>query len=422
MNLPRIRALRTLAFPSAFLLAACGGAKPGDAAAPSAEGTEAAPSEPAARDFGSMLEREVEPLTPAAFASKDGSIKGTMETKQPLRVEPREGFTEVTAPIGSAVPMSCMVYDSDLHVGAALSNVLNHLASQNKARIAQVSVDNVEAFADAAAVYATVLYKTDQKGKEAAGTVKLFFHGSFEHGTMCLHDEVGFRKTFARVTRGFVESLKYPVQLGTTKMVEVVKVLLGDKPVGYSQSLVVEAKNGVTLSVSSSARVLQVAPTEFSTSDSTTILGLDADRRILSGNYTALEGNSETLALTLERGEKGKYHYKGTVRQKPIDGTFTSKDKKGLLSPLAHELEAAEVARAKKSKQFKYEDYSPESDPTKTEPVTASVDGAKGSLQLKLGEIVVNESLADDGFAQKGEIQLGKITLTLQRLVRTGSL
>jgi hypothetical protein len=54
--------------------------------------------------------------------------------------------------------------------------------------------------------------------------------------------------------------------------------------------------------------------------------------------------------------------------------------------------------------------------------VTASVDGAKGTLQLKLGEIVLNEALADDGFAQKGEIQLGKITLTLQRLVRTGSL
>ncbi|MFZ5896070.1 MAG: hypothetical protein ACOY0T_33750 [Myxococcota bacterium] len=373
-------------------------------------------------DFAAMLEREVEALKPASFATKDGSVTGTIEAKSAPKVTHHEGFTEVAAPIGSEVAVSCMVYDNDLRPGASLSAVLASVGQDGKAKVERVAIDAVDAFADAGALYATLLYKSQQNGKDLVGTVKLFFHGSFEHGVMCLHDEVGYRKSFARITRGVVESLKYPIRLGKTRMVEVAKVSLGEQPVGYVQQVVAEASNGVILSVSSLARFLPVAPAEIATSDSVTILGLDADRNIVTGDFTVYEGATEALAIELERKDKGRYHYKGTAHQKPIEGDFTSKDKKGLLAPVARDKQIAELARAKKSKTLKFEEYSPDSDPSKPEAVSAALDGATRRVKVTFGEIVLDEQLAEDGFPQKGEVHIGKHTLVLDRLVRTGSL
>ncbi len=417
-----VRLVRVLS--GACLLTACGRAgSPGAAESPTptpAAATPAAKKGPV--DFAALEAREADAQKPLPFASKDGSLHGTIEGNAPPKVSYHEGFMEVAASIGSETPVDCMVYDQDIRVGASLSSVLASITQQGKATLVKIGVDSVEAMGDAGGVYATGIYQTVQNGQQAVGSLKIFLHGSLEHGVMCLHDEVGYRKTFARVTRGLVESLKFPSQFNKPRLVEIVRFKIGEQPVGYSQSTVVDMPNGVRLSISASSRLLPVAAAEVSTSDSLSILGLDAEHRIVTGKYSEHEGATESLVLDLTRADKNRYHYEGKAHQKPLTGEFTTKDKKGLLASIARDLQIAELARDKKSKVLKLEEYSPDSDPTRTETVSANVNGAARRVKLTWGGVTVEEQLGDDGFAVSGQAQLGKITLSLDRLVRNGQL
>ncbi|MGC4093018.1 MAG: hypothetical protein QM756_35050 [Polyangiaceae bacterium] len=402
----------------ALLLCACAAAPKGQSAEPNAA-AKVAQTPP--RDFRALLARDVAALPVQPFESKQAALRGAIEAKSPPEVSFKDGYVQVAAPIGADTAVVCMVYDGDLRPGVALSTLFSKVFESGARELERVGIDSVEAFAGAAAIYATALYRSS-KGDNAAGTLKVFLHAGFERGVMCLHDEVGYRRAFARVSRGFVERLEYEKKIGATRLLEVVKLSLGQQTVGVFQTLVAVAKGGETVAVSSTSRFLPISPTELATSDSIAIEGLDREHRIEHASYGAHEGADESLSLELSRGERGRYQYKGTQHGEPLAGDFTTKDKKGLLAGVGRDERIAEAFRAKRGLVLDIEEYSPVSDPTKTELLRASVDVAKRRLSIQVADVAIDERVDEQGFASDGEIQIGKQTLRLERLLRNGSL
>lgn len=402
-------------------IACAGGAGKATAEAPPESTSGAEPSQQGKVDFAALEAREAKPLEPRAFASKDGSLQGKLGSSGPLKVEHYENFTQVSAPIGSEAPVVCMIYDQDLKVGFALTKALASVTSEGKAKFAKVGLEGLEAMAGAAGVYATGIYQIAQGDQKGIGSLKLFFHAGLEHGVMCLHDELGYKKSFAGLTRNLVESLNFKRTFENPRVVEVARVKLGEQLVGFSQSLLVDMPNGVPVSISTSSRLMPVAPGEIATGDSITILGLDAERRILTGKYEEYDGAEDSLAINIRRGEGGRYSYEGTSHHKPIQGEFKVRDKKGLLSGVARDVAIAELVRAKKKQTLKFEDYNPSSDPTRVEQITVAVDGPARKLTTRWESISLDLSLDEQGYGENGTAHVGKINLGMERLFRKGT-
>lgn len=374
-------------------------------------------------DFNALLAREVVPNRPQPFTSLDGTLKGAIEGKQAPTVAYEKNFMTITSPIGSEASLICHIYEQDIHPGAGLSNILKTVTQTGKIAIVKIAVNDVDVIANAGAIYVTVVYQTDQNGQKAVGTLKLFLHGGITRGVVCLHDEVGYAKTFSRITRGLVESLTYPSRLAKPRLVEVVRAKLGEQVIGFAQSQVIDSPKGVRLTISSSARVMPVAPAEVSTSDSVAIEAMDpSNHKILNGQYDEYESGAESLSLKLESVGKNGYHYKGTTHNKPIEGDFKTKDKAGLFSGLVHDEAVAKLVRDKKKSSLKFEEYDPDSDPTQTEQVVATVDGPARRATLKWERLTLDKQLDENGYALGAQGQIGKVTLSMERLLRSGGL
>lgn len=402
-------------------LTACGASAAKTPAQAPASAASTAPTPAAKVDFAALEAREVNGLGAQLFASKDGALQGKLESSGKLKVEHHQLFTQLTAPIGTEAPVVCMIYDQDLKVGFALTKALASVTNGGRAKFVKVGLEGLEAVAGAAGVYATGVYQIAQGEQKGIGSLKLFFHAGLEHGVMCLHDELGYKKSFASLTRNLVESLSFKGTFDKPRVAEVVRMKLGDQLVGFSQSLLVDMPNGVPVSISTSSRLMPVAPGEIATSDSITILGLDASRHVLTGKYEEYDGAEPTLALNIRRGDKGQYSYEGTSHQKPIQGTFKVHDKSGLLAGVARDVAVAEVVRKKKKQTLKFEDYDPSSDPSRVEQITVAVDGPARKLKTDWESISFELNLDEEGFGQNGTARVGKIELAMERLFRTGA-
>lgn len=410
-----------IVFGASGLMACGAGASQGSAQTPAETAPAAAASQQGKVDFAALEAREAKPLEARPFASKDGSLQGKLESSGQLKVEHHDIFTQVTAPIGSEAPVVCMIYDQDLKVGFALTKALASVTSAGKAKFAKVGLEGLEAMAGAAGVYATGIYQIEQGEQKGIGSLKLFFHAGLEHGVMCLHDELGYKKSFASLTRNLVESLSFKRTFENPRVIEVSRVKLGEQLVGFSQSLLVDMPNGVPVSISTSSRLMPVAPGEVATGDSIVILGLDGERRILTGKYEEYDGAEESLAINIRRAEAGRYSYEGTSHHKPIKGDFKVREKKGLLSGVARDAMVAELVRAKKKQSLKFEDYTPSSDPTRVEQTTVTVDGAARKLTMQWESVSLDASLDEQGYVDTGTAHVGKINLSIERLFRKGA-
>ncbi len=315
-----------LAWSIALTLIACGKAADKPAASPAADQSESK-KEGKGVDVEALLSREVQGLTPRRF--DQGGVHVEVLSSAAPTLGDEGGVPKLSIPIGSEAAVHCYVYPQDPDPGGTLSLIVQNLKKQFSVRA--LAPGPIEVVDEAPVVSLGVVYLT-QQGK-AVGQIKLAFHSRFGSASMCLHDEVGYQASFARVYQSFFGSLKHGKPPFSPSYVEVVTAEINGAPAGYDRNLVVTEKGKRKLLSTGLVFGLRSA-TELVTQDYSSSVSVDDKDRIEVGRWLESRDGSLVLDVELEHLGGPRYAYRGSRLGKEVKGELSAQDKEGLPSSL----------------------------------------------------------------------------------------
>ncbi|WP_437581386.1 hypothetical protein [Sorangium sp. So ce887] len=397
------------------LLAGCGGstgAAPAESPAPSA-----APAAQEPFDLDKALAREVDELPAHEVRAADWSARA-FGAGEP-QIEQKEKLVAITIPLGTGSPVECFVYNTMLDSGEVIRNFVE-LLDPAKVEVSRVVPWEVSVHRESPAVFVQALYVAPTAAGKAAGLLKIALHADRAHPIACLHDEVGYVRTFERLAKGIFDSFDSKSAAPRSEYTDTVILRIGKVPVGFETSDLFKDEGGQRRWLSRAATLLPRDPRSLHIEDDASNVLIDAQGRLKGGVWIESEGGKTNHRIELSQKTNYQYEYSGEVEGKKVQGTFTPSAKAWLASPVAT---ASELARRLKKGPFdlKQQEYMPSIDPTKPVDVQYARD-ASGSVTVSLGTMRLVGNLAPDGRPEAFELSPGPPGLTLQRAYARGKL
>jgi hypothetical protein len=399
------------------LTLSCGGSAPAKSAAnspaPASQGKAAAGP---AFDLEGMLAKEATGLKDHAVSGPGQAWSAKVPSVGEATLTLAGEVVLVEIPVGSDAAIRCQVHPEQVDAAGTMYGVIKESAARVEYR--QVAPAGVKLIGDSPAAFLEALYVTDVPGGKAAGGLKLAIHAREGRSLFCLHDELGYRETFQRVSSAFFASFqeaKKPESKATYSEVSVVK--LDDMAVGFNVTRMSPgAKPGERERADSSSSFIPTSATDMIFEDSFNITRYNAKGQIAEDTFIEASQGELNLQLKLSRADDGKYSYAGTISGKKVSGALATP--KGLTTSLQTAVTLRKKLKAGGAFQDVVDEYHPNIDPTAVLPVTYAhaKDAPPRQITVKLGDRVITSEVDDDGMRKSGGFDLGKHKLTFERL------
>jgi hypothetical protein len=282
-------------------------------------------------NIDALTRREVSPLPLRRVAFPNPGWSAKAEAQNAPTISQLESTTIVDIPIGTQDPVRCYVYADDVDPGGTLGRVLSDAAKQVEyVRIVPV---HVAVAAEAPALQVSALYTTQGLlGDRVAGQLELLFHAVPGHPVMCMHDELGYTKSFRRVALGFSSSLRTELAPPAPRWLEVQVARIGKTPVGFTRRALIATEAGGTRTLETSSFMLPMADRTWVFEDEGSYSELDAAGRIQHAVFAQFSGGRELLNLSIHRFAGG-YQVQGKRAGESVSGEFRTRDPQGLPGP-----------------------------------------------------------------------------------------
>lgn len=410
--IPRLTALA--------LLAVMLGCAAGPRAAP--DGTEgpARTTADAKRELLAAMERELEPLQTQPVSAPQARFTGTVEAAAPLVIEDETDFTLVDIPIGTRAPIKCFVYRDSIDVGQSLQAMIGALGED--LQIEAVRPTEIAAAGDRPALFMELDYTSDLgNGARAAGQVKLIAAPDDDLPLVCFHDEVGYGRTFRRITRAFAASIA-PAG-AAPKFAEIQVFQVNERPVGFEQRRIWDAEQGQTIIETTAVLLMPKSKKEFAFQDTVSTVVSDAKGRISQYAYAKAINGELTVQATMERQQGNTYAVQGTREGKEFRASFQSKDPRGLPSDvMIHREVKGELLRGRKP-QLVFEQYQPSTEPTALREVKyRKTDTTARGVTLEMDGTTLAAELDEHGTVEHLDMPLGNGgTMRIDRVLAQGT-
>jgi hypothetical protein len=183
---------------------ACATTQPAQTA-PATEQT-AKSSQPPTLDIQAMLAREVEPLAKKSVAFPGGAFTAEVEGAGEPAVAQGEGFVRVDVPIGTQGKLNCFLYPQNIDTAATLHRVIS--AVPQNLEVQQIRPTSVTPVGVDPLVFVEAAYEANSPQGKLVGLLKAAVFAAPEHALMCMHDELGYVKSFQRIVTSLAGSLK----------------------------------------------------------------------------------------------------------------------------------------------------------------------------------------------------------------------
>ena len=176
-------------------LAGCGG-KQGQA---QVAGEGATGGEQGNIDVQALMKRESEGLTRRKLAVQ--SLRAEVLSAADPKVVVEDNVAKVVIPIGAEADVQCLLYDQDPLPGSTFVNIVESMKKEFEVR--QVATGAMEVVKEAPVTPLTLVYAAKTAEGTALGQLKLAFHSRLGSSSLCMHDELGYVKSFTDVSRSF---------------------------------------------------------------------------------------------------------------------------------------------------------------------------------------------------------------------------
>jgi hypothetical protein len=412
--MPDVRSFRSaLAF--ALVLAGCATAGPGSGEEGGKQGI----------DLEALVKRELPAALPKSKVSLfKGLMTGEIEAAGAIKTEDgklgEDGeAAEVKVPIGSGGELSCLVYPEGIPAGGTISKILSEVAKEvHFERVRLVDVTVVEANPTA---YIEAEYSApDGAGNKVFGQFKMLLYASADNPVLCLHDEVGFRASFRRISEGLFRSLRLANADPAPRYTQIHVARLGQVPIGYEQTSMVDGKEDKQIISTDGATFLPRSPGALSYGDDSTTEVVDRQGGVLVGAYSSVKDGQVQYSVRVDRTGEGQYGFKGERKGKPVEGSFRSRGKRGLISSLAATDEVRKTLLSGKAADLTIEEYHPGSDPSRTVDVIYRRKEGR-TVTFQFDGVEMSTVRDDRGQIEKAAITAGTQQVSVDRVFVRGS-
>lgn len=363
-----------------------------------------------------MLAKEATGLTDHAVSGPAQAWSAKVPSVGEAKLTVVDDVQLVEIPIGSDAAVRCQVHPEPVDAAGTMYGVIKESAARVEYR--QVAPAGVKLLGDSPAAFLEALYVTDVPGGKAAGGLKLAIHARHGRSLFCLHDELGYRETFQRVSSAFFASFQEAKKLeDDATYTEISMVKLDDMPVGFNMTrLGPSAKPGERERADVSSSFIPTSATDMIFEDSFNITRYNAKGQIAEDTFIEASQGELNLQLKLTRADDGKYSYAGTISGKKVSGALATP--KGLATSLQTAATLRKKLKTGGAFQDVVDEYHPNIDPTAVVPVTYAhaKDAPPRQVTVKLGERLITSEVDEDGMRKSGWFDLGKHKLTFERL------
>jgi hypothetical protein len=366
------------------------------------------------------MDRELSPLPARPFKTLAG-VEGTVEGAAAPTVKAEGDAEEVEVSLGTGQALSCTIFPVRLDAAAAVWRY----AEQAKRSVTVTAATPVGAavVAGSPVVFAILVYRVDGPKGPLVGMAKLGVYAHDAHSLLCVHDELGYGKSFERIVKGLAGSLRGGVDdaRAGARFAEVELMRIGELAIGVSERVVWDREGGGHVVKQRASQLLPRGGADLYALDSTSEEVVDAKDLLEQGVYSHAANGEIDAAMQLTRAQDGvTYRYEGEKDGKRLEGTFATKA--GLSTDLwfARRLQA----KAPPAKpELRHEAYSLEASPVAALPVVYRLDPAAGPrrVRMELGPIQLGGELDADGLVRLAEIPVGSAKLTVERAWSRGT-
>jgi hypothetical protein len=372
-----------------------------------------------------LVKRELPgPLPRAGVAVFKGQMTGEIEASGAIKTD--EGklgddgeAAELKVPLGAAGELECLIYPEAIPAGGTISKILTEVSKE--VHFERVRLVDVKVIESSPAAYLEADYSApDSAGGKVFGQFKMMLYASPDNPILCMHDEVGFRASFRRISEGLFRSLRLANADPAPRYTEVHVARLGQVPIGFEYTSLVDGKEDRSIISIDGALFFPKGPGAFTYADHSITEVADSGGNTVIGVYSDVKDGQVQSSVRVDRTGEGQYAFKGERRGKPVEGTFRSRGKRGLISSLAVMDEVRNTLLSGKAADLTVEEYHPDADPART--VDVVYKHKEGRTVTSLVDGVEMSTVRDErGRIEKGALGAGAQQISVERVFVHGT-
>lgn len=383
--------------------------------------------------YTDSMKREAPLSDSRQFTSPDGQASFKVETSSKARFEKGQQNVEfyyAAVEMGSAAPLECTFYKTDLNAASSLKRLTNSVLS-NKDLLGEVTKKEV-AYIDVGAIDGTPFlqmdtsYLTKKDGEEMVGYFKSLVAVKGRDSIVCWHNDLGFKQSFRNLTSQIVSSyvVKHPdAAYFNPRYSEIIIYKILERPIGFSYSLVLDANNNSKVWINrSSMLALTSSVSDVSAVDDSQLEVSGSNGKLTLGKYTSEADLEIGHAIEVTSQNGNVYHVKGVYKGKDISSFMKTP---GITSNYQLTRLAGENFFKKKLKSFKETGYVPSLSPEKAVAIQYQLKEMKNEtawIDVKIGKVNNQLRIKENGTSESVSIPLGPVKIEGSRVFEKGSL
>lgn len=367
--------------------------------------------------FQDAMDQEKKVKKKTTLKIKELNVKSKVLGKLELK-ESGDNFWYYQINIGTDSPVECYVFTKfDGHSNSLYSVVessLTGVEALNGKPLSNKFTYAIDVGVEVNAPYLLLdtLYILGQGDKKVTGILKALSAKTGEHLQICMHNEVGYRKTFLKVFKSFVGAF-IEKKDQSTFFNSIIKLTINDMPVGYGQETYRTDKDGDIKIHSGMALMLPVDANSLSRSDSTSDSWSSPDGALINAQKYTIENSALSSNFTIQIQDE-KWQVKGELQGKSIS---TELEYTGaLLSDFGNYLELKHLSNSAQNSSNYY--IWSDIDPTSAQKIiTSKVSGnPKANFKTDMGPIVMEFMAEDNGIFRQGVLQQGALNMKMEMI------
>ncbi len=288
-------------------------------------GNTAKKADPEKPDFKAMEKRELKTKAKSELTSKDGylTVSGEWTKKPEISYFETGSFYYLPLRIGTVAPLECYVYKERLDMASSLLNFHNVMIKQFKISQREITRLNTSAIGDIPFMRVDLAYINEQKHY---GNLKTIVGNKFSNGFVCVHNEIGYKKTFQRIVSQLVKSLKVKDNsyLKDYQSRSISTVEINSQKAGIVESYVVPLDQKQLYYVEYSSILIPRSKSDIVTLDKFVGEVSNQSGTLTSADYVTLKNGELDMEIRLERQKNGRFGVNGTFLSKEIKMNLNS--------------------------------------------------------------------------------------------------
>jgi hypothetical protein len=373
--------------------------------------------------------RESKSLKPAELKSKDGWFTVRTPGKPVHPIEKVEGSYSVELDIGGDASVHCEVYPEGVDLANALrvtfDNALREI-EKSQGKLEARALESTDAGAHGAVPYISLtwLYRISSPEGARLGSLKQFVMEKGKQGVYCAHNDLGFTRTFAAITKAFAESLATQDPVSVPQYAEIATTSMSGAKIGISVSTVERDAEGDTKARQMTAMLLATEDGTVQSQDSTHVNWLRPDGTLINAANTEVANGeiSNDLSLT---AKDGTWTVEGEVQGKTVKTALPKGAAPGNWVAQARELRALLAEPNAVGREHSMGIWLAEN-PEKLTVAKTTILAKQGDKHFSargvIGGITAALTLEKaSGMANAADIKMGPVNVKVERVYVSGS-